>query len=65
MQELELAMIDLKAAQSRTQSAEVMLDKAKSGMLGIDYEHPSPSSTSSNPAAEIEREGKGDVVMAT
>ncbi|KAJ2931399.1 hypothetical protein H1R20_g5685, partial [Candolleomyces eurysporus] len=34
--ELELAMVDLQAAQARRKTAEIMLDKAKNGNLGID-----------------------------
>ncbi|KAJ2916868.1 hypothetical protein MD484_g3562, partial [Candolleomyces efflorescens] len=38
--ELELAMVDLQAAQARRKTAEIMLDKAKNGIMGIDASSP-------------------------
>jgi hypothetical protein len=38
--ELELAMVDLQAAQARRKTAEIMLDKAKNGIMGIDATSP-------------------------
>lgn len=52
--ELDIAMLDLRSTQSRRKIAEGMLDKAKMGMLGIDY--PSPASLQDD-------EVGGDAVM--
>lgn len=49
--ELELAVVDLQAAQARRKAAEFMLDKAKNGTMGVDallsleFGEPEPGTT--------------------
>ncbi|TDL27276.1 hypothetical protein BD410DRAFT_782363 [Rickenella mellea] len=45
MHELEMAAVDLRAAEQRRKVADLQLELASVGMLGVDYEHPNPSPT--------------------
>jgi hypothetical protein len=46
LHELQLASMDLRAAESRRKMSEIHLEKARNGVLGIDYsEEPAESKT--------------------